>query len=264
MGAALYKLNQYKAAVTALNMCLEINPNDIEGHSYLGLIFFNLGNLDSAEAKVNDALNVDNNQVDALSLKARIEIENQNYDSASVYFQRAISLDIGNPLLILWYSYTKYLKTEFSFDSKVAEYQEEILSIIRGLERVVTLTEKHEETNIQAYSLYFLGFFYYKSKDIFAAMEKLEQCIKINSSIESSARNVLNYIWDCQIRPPLWQWWLHHPTLSFFSKSGFVSLFILILILFWLPAMKPKFFSSYHRKKINSLIYILYLFLLCF
>ncbi len=47
--------------------------------------------------------------------------------------------------------------------------------------------------------LYFLGYFYYKINDMFTAKEKLEECIKLKSTIKKPASKLLENIWKFQI-----------------------------------------------------------------
>jgi len=146
-------------------------------------------------------------------------------------------LDIGNPKHLLWEAYANYLKIKFSLDSKSEKYKEEVIAIIRNLERAASLSEKRGK-EISAYILYFLGCFYLESEDPFTAKEKLEECIRLKSksSIETSARELLGNIWNYQIRPPWWCWWLNSPLYHWPKKIGF---FILVPFIFALLLLHP-------------------------
>ncbi|CAD6494858.1 MAG: hypothetical protein LAKADJCE_00976 [Candidatus Argoarchaeum ethanivorans] len=163
-------------------------------------------------------------------------------------------MDVGNPLLLLWDAYANYLKTEFSLGSKGEKYQEEVISIIRSLEKVDKLSKKHGK-GIRPYVLYFLGCFYFKSKDIFAAKEKLEECIRLKSksSIETSARELLGNIWNYQIRPPWWRWWLNSPFYRWHKRIGFI---ILSLSIFALLLLHPFISGWFPPLQINWSLYV--------
>ena len=244
-GVALAKLKRYEKAIKAFEKAIKINPKDALGYSNLGELFFDLGNLEDASKKTKDALKRNKNLASILSLQGRIDIEEKIYDAASKSFKRAISLDIGNPKLLLWEAYATYLKAKFSLDSKDEKFQEEVIAIIRNLERAVSLTEKHGK-EISAYILYFLGCFYLKSKDTFTAKEKLEECIRLKSksTIETSARELLGNIWNYQIRPPWWLWWLNSPLYQWPKRIGFFILVLFIFTLLLLHPFIPEWFPS--------------------
>ncbi len=164
---------------------------------------------------MEDALTKDKTFAPALMLKGEIEIEKKDYGSASKSFEAAIRSDLGNWSALLWNAYAKYLKAEYSLNLNDKEYQEAIAAIIRELERANELfkNSRKKEVETKANILYYLGYFYYKNKDIFAAKEKLKECVKLKSksAIEPIAHDLLDYIWDYEIRPPWWRWWLSSP-----------------------------------------------------
>ena len=227
-------------------------------YSNLGEIFFSLGNLKDAALNAKNALDREENLTSALVLKGRIAIEEKDYNSASKYFKKAISSDLGNPLPLLWDAHTKYLKAEFSLDPKGKGYQEEITAVIRELERTDKLCKEEE---IREYILYFLGCFYYKTKDILTAKEKLEKCVKLRlkSPIRSLVRELLENIWNYQVRPPLWRWWLGSPLHCWFKRIGFAILLLFIFALILLHPFLPELFPSL---KVNWTIYIFVIVLL--
>ena len=230
-GVYLAKDKRYEEAIKAYEKAIVINPEEALVYSNLGELFFDLGNIKDASKNAKDALERNKNLVSALTLKGRINIEEKNYDTASKSFKKAISLDIDNPKHFLWEAYASYLKAKFSFGLKSEKYQEELIGIIRNLERANLITEKHGE-KMKPYILYFLGCFYLKSEDIFLAKKKFEECIKLKSPIETSAREVLGNIWNYQIRPPWWRWWLKSPLYPWPKRIGFSILAVFILIIF--------------------------------
>lgn len=203
-------------------------------------------------------LTVDENLTFALSLQGRIKIEERDYDAASKSFRKAISLDAGNPSLLLWDAYANYLKTEFSSGLKDEKYQERIASITRSLERAAKLSEKHGK-KIRPHILYFLGYFYYKGKDFVTAKQRLTECIKecitlkssgrmepSTSELLNSARELLNYIWNYQIRPTWWRWWWDSPLCSRRKRATFVTLSLFIFALLLLHPYIPGWFRFPH------------------
>lgn len=258
IGLALYNLGRYKESITAFEKAIKINPRLVEAHSNLGELLFNLGNLKGASKEVKKALDINLKYAEAWILRGRIKIEEQLYDSAAESFEKAIALDLGNPLLLLWHAYAQYLEAEFSSDTSLKRYREKIHSIIRELDRVEKLSKKHGK-KIRAYILYFLGYFYYKSKDMFTAKEKLEECIRLKSSIKSSARELLRNIWNYQIRPPWWRWWLTSPLHRWGKRIVFVILSLFILGLFGLHSFIPEWI---YPLKINFTLYMFFIVLL--
>jgi tetratricopeptide (TPR) repeat protein len=259
MGVALAKLSRYEEALKVFRKVIQLNPDSALAHSILGEVFFRLGNRDSAYQKAEEALSINQNHAPALSLKGKIQIEQQEYDSARASFEKAIPFDVGEPRLLVWHSYAEYLAAESSSDSEGKKYQEKVLSIIRELDRAEEIATGTEKDEIRACALYFLGYFYYKGKDIFTAKEKLQQCIEIESSVKASAGEMLHYIWDYEIRPPWWRWWLDSPTYGWATRLIFGVLMALILVLFWLPVLKAKWFLSDQAREMKSLVYILYI-----
>jgi len=239
-GFYLTKLKRYEEAIGAYEKAIEINPKEALGYSNMGELFFKVGNLEDASKNAKNALKINENLASALSLQGRIDIEEKNYDAASKSFKKAISLDIGNPNLFLWEAYAKYLKAKYSLGSKCLKYKEEIATIIRNLERAVSLIKKNGE-EINTYILYFLACFYLESEDIFTAKEKLEECIKLKSKslIKTSACQLLNNIWNYQIKPPWWHWWLKSPLSPWPKRIIFFILAMSIFVIFALLLLHP-------------------------
>ncbi|MDK2907237.1 MAG: hypothetical protein PWQ66_1198, partial [Petrotoga sp.] len=262
-GFSLTELGRYEEAVEAYEKAIEINsqvPMTYIAYTNLGELFFKLGNLKEASENVEKALNIDRDLVPALSLQGRIKIEEKNYDAASDSFKQAMALDIDNPIHFLWYTYTNYLKAEFSLDSEDKKYQEEVATIIKNLEKMNdTLSKKQDQgKEIRAYVLYFLGYFYFKSDDIFTAKEKLEECIKLKSksSIEAPARELLGNIWNYRIRPPWWQWWLNSLLHRWLKRIGFSILLLLILLISALLLLHPFIPGWFPSLQINWSLYV--------
>ena len=84
--------------------------------------------------------------------------------------------------------------------------------------------------------LYFLGCFYYKGNDFIKSKEYLKECIeelakckKTKPPLKSSAKELLNHIWNYKMRPPWWRWWLYAPTFNLSKKIIFWIIIIAIV-----------------------------------
>ena len=260
-GVSLNELGEYDHAIEAYEKAIEKNPKLSSAYSNLGFLFLNLGNLDAASKKIDEALVKNDINASVLSLQGLIKIEEEDYDSASEYFKKAISLDMGEPLLIIWDAYANYLKADFSNDSKDEKFQAKMVSIIRKLEKAENICKKLDKEEINAFILYFLGYSYYKSKDIFAAKEKLQECLKLKSSIKSSASELLENIWNYQIRPSLLHWWLDSPLHRWLKRFIFIFLSVSIFTLLLVHPLIVVWFPFY---QINETIYIFTIILLIF
>jgi tetratricopeptide (TPR) repeat protein len=199
-GDDLYNLNEYEKALRACKKAIEITPDYSHPHTTIGALFLKHGNVEKASEKAERALEIKEKNYDALFLKGRIEIEKENYDDAIKILNELATLDMGNPLPIIWNAYARYLRAEFSFNNdkesrdgsaeKKAEkdsstkdkaYEKEIFAVIRELEKARDLSDNYPNRDVRECILYFLGYFYYKSNDIFTAKERLEECIKLES-----------------------------------------------------------------------------------
>ena len=209
------------------------------------------------------ALELSKDFPEALSLQGRIYIEQRDYEAARKSFKKAISRSPGDLKLLLWDAYAHYLETEFTLGPENRAYQEGITTIIRTLERVDALSSE-KSGNVKVYTLYFLGCFYYKAKDMFSAKERLDKCVKLcvklesemkePSSTKASAWELLDHIWSYQIRPSFWRWWLDSPIYRRHRKARFV---VLAGILCTLLVVHPFLPVWYPELEINWAIYML-------
>ena len=258
-GVALGRLGRHQDALDAYNKAIEINPQDALAYSNLAEVLFNLGALERASTNVNKAISLNDKLTSALLLRGKIEIEEKEYPKASESFAQAISSDLGNPLPLLWNAYAKYLGAESSSNPENREYQEEIVGIIRQLERANDLFKKGNK-ELRAYILYFLGCFHYKTRDMFEAKRKLEECVRLKSKspVESSARELLDSIWDYAIRPPWWRWWLSSPLNCGWKRVIFATSFFILALLLAYPFMSAWLATV----EINATLHIVFILLL--
>lgn len=254
-GCSLYNLGRYKDAAEAFEKSIEIIENNgiekkdishVLPYTNLGELYLIQGDLDNASEKIDEALYRDRNNSTALVLKGLLKIEEKDYYWAIEYFRESIHSDMDDPVPLLWSAYAKYLKAECSLGIEDKEYEEkmftvikeikykeEIFIVIRELEKANELCKRDPQKKLKACILYFLGYFYYQHKDIIAAKEKLEECVKLESKSPAGRRasELLNYIWDYEIRPPWWRWWLYSPLNCRRKRAAF---FILLTPLFLL------------------------------
>ena len=251
-GTSLYELGKHKNALEVFERTMEKNRDDVLSCVNAGLMYIVINDLDNARIKADEALRREKGNTDAFVLKGRIEIEKKNYSSASEYFRKAIFSNMDDPTPFLWDAYAKYLKAECSRSIKIkknteesseiireSKYEERMFAIIRELERANELCKKKEDRKLKACILYFLGYFYYKSRDTFTAKQKLEECAKLKSRspTERWARDLLSNIWDYAIRPPWWRWWLWSPVNCWPRRIMFFLLWIPIFLLLFHPTI---------------------------
>jgi tetratricopeptide (TPR) repeat protein len=227
-GLVLHELKRYEDAIEAYDKAIEIYPKDASLHCNLGEYYLELSDLKNASKKVGNALRIKEKFANALFLKGRIEVEEQRYRRAIVSFEKAITIEHGNPLILIWYAYSKYLDAEFSPKLHGKKYKEKIHSIIRILERVETLPKISTGQEIRAYILYFIGCCYYKINDTFSAQKKLAECAEIKSGIKLSAAGLLDNIWTYQSGIFWWRWWLSSPLHRWIRRIVFTTLLIAI------------------------------------
>ena len=257
-GASLFKLGEYRNAIRAFKKAQERSKDALPCVNAAEVYLLH-GDLNSAHEELVEAFNRDDKHTNGRIVEGRVKIEEKDYDGAIESFKKAAhsNLDDLNPLL--WDAYAKYLKAEcfikvdkeckeeiFSI-IRQQEYKKEIFSIIRQLERANELCKKEGQKKLKACILYFLGYFYYNSRDTFAAKEKLEECInlKSKSQMEQRAHELLDSIWNYTIKPPWWRWWLWSPLHRWSRRIIFVVFLIpLFLLLFqsiiseWLSFIK--------------------------
>lgn len=107
---------------------------------------------------------------------------------------------------------------------------------------------------IRAHALYFLAFFYCRANDHFTAKNKLEECISIrsNTKIDKLAKELLQNLFDNQIKLPWWRWWLTATSRSllWYKRLIFIFLVTTILLVVALLVLHPiifTYFPSYQQ-----------------
>lgn len=290
-GLVLLELKEYDRSLETLESAIRVYPNNVLAYIYLGNLFLTLGNFDTAIKKVDDACRMCMNDNITLGhlwcLKGQAQIGKSMYKDAVGSFEMAISYYPVNPYFILWKSYARYLNNELYFKSKKEKateyYNDNILSIIRDLEKTLNYFEKVTEKSIsfspynsrgnlfensksvddlkvaKAYILYFLGCLYYKINDVFTAHQKLNECEKLNTklAVQKSAHTLKNNIWNYQIKPSLslQTYWLYSPNNFWPSRLIFALLVWLTFNLLELRDLLSKGFSSYFVSEEKQIMY---------
>ncbi|MGC1121573.1 MAG: tetratricopeptide repeat protein [Candidatus Methanofastidiosia archaeon] len=224
-GAILYNLKRYEEASKAYEIAINLNRNYATPYANLGEILLIHGDIEGASHNIDKAYILDESYFFTLLMKGRIEVEKRRYDCALRFFEKAAHFGLGNPLPLLWIAHVKYLKAETCFKPEDGRYKEMMFSVIRDLEKAYDLSKDHPRKELSTCILYNLGYFYFRNGDIFAAKERLEECVKLESAVKKlervfgsksyskpRTRDLLNYVWDCKIKPTWWRWWLFSPT----------------------------------------------------
>lgn len=212
-GIVFYRLNEPTKAKEAFERALSIDPSDLFTRNNLGWLLLNFGNLDEAYSQIKDYLisytkiqkNTKDNDFYEIEktgekirfgtrefdkyarrmgwgwcLKGQIDIEKSKYIEAMESFDQAIKWDKTFSLYLLWHAYARYLRAKYNYGEKSVKYQEELITIVRDLEKV----KSHENNRVDAYALYFLGICYCKMGNYLQAKEKLIDCVNLRMEKE--------------------------------------------------------------------------------
>jgi tetratricopeptide (TPR) repeat protein len=259
IGIAEYYRHKYQDAVKAYEKAVDLTPQDhpnsliSDVYFNLGVLRFEIGDIKGADRDVIDALKHNESLASAWALKGRICIENDECEEAIKCFHNAIAVGYATDLTsLIWEAYARYLKAEFS---AAGEREQQLVSVIRKLERVDSLAEKlsgkdtDEINSIRAHALYFLACSYCKLDDHLTSKRKLEECISLNTGtpIHILAHELLDNLWDTKMRPPWWRWWQTSTSRRIARAKKVIFLLLaaltilMILILFAHPFIATKF-----------------------
>ena len=271
-------IRRYKEALEAFNKALQINPKYIEAINNKVYVYEKLGEYNNALKQCDEILGIDDKNLSALMYKAKlqfnvsdiantsktldnifvlnkayyeawflygkVQIEEKRYPNAKNSFSKLLELNPDDTSIHLWHAYADYLSTEFAHGNSNSKYSESISSIIRNLERINEIPFK--DNNTKSYILYFLGCFYFKIGDYYSSIEYLKKCLnlKCKPNIKINAKYLLGDIWNFQIKPRWWRWWLVSPIYKWTKRIVFVSISIISAILLVGPSIVSKFFPN--------------------
>lgn len=244
---------RFDQAIESFKESIQYEPDYIHSFNSLSMLYLEISNLKEATLVANNSFYKNPHDYLTLFIKGKIELEKQNYDNAIYFFEEAISQSPGDPLVMFWEVYAKYLKAEVNYSLSDKKYQDIVFSCIRELEKVSALNSTYSKTKnpilrkIEAYNNYFLGCCYYKLGDYFSAKDKFIECMNLSSEpeITTSAKQLVDDLWNYKINTPVFKWWFDSPlcrfrrriTLSFLLLSIFgillpESSYLLILFLY--------------------------------
>ncbi|MHC1754175.1 MAG: hypothetical protein AB9861_01865 [Methanosarcina sp.] len=95
---------------------------------------------------------------------------------------------------------------------------------------------------IKAYTLYLLGYFYFKLQDYTTAKEKLQECINLrpDSRTDKATRELLDNIWKHKIKPPFWTYWFNSPVNTWRKRASGTFVILGILLILFVHAESPQ------------------------
>ncbi len=263
LGFASTRIGNYEQAAQAYRKAVELNPKNFHARDGLAELYFRLGNSEGALKEVEASISEEHENVFSRILKGRIELEEQAYEEAMESFGRALDLDSSDPEILLWDAYARYLYAEVTFDLESVEsngevsrgtsrqvsgqYRQMLLSVIRKLEKTA-LSRESKDSELRAYILYFLGFYYYKIRYLKKAAERLEECLELETptDIKAPASDLRDHIRSGPLKPAWWEWWLVSGKYCRLKKAGFlITLVFIAILLISNPAVSTLPFISW-------------------
>ncbi|KKG76422.1 tetratricopeptide repeat protein [Methanosarcina mazei] len=155
-----------------------------------------------------------------------------NFNCVTQYFVPTKYGEIDETLLTKIPRFFVNLKDSSSF----------LIELVTKRPQTVNTALKSDKTMIEAYNSYFLGCCYYKLNDYFSAKDKFMTCVKSSSKSEftSSAKQIVDELWDYKINTSVFKWWLCSPLHSIKRKVIF-SFLLLSIFGFLLPESSRLF-----------------------
>lgn len=260
LGFAADRLERPADALREYRKAVAINPKNVHAHNGLADLNFRLGDSRGALKELESSIATGQENEFSRCLKARLELEGQDYGAAVESFGKALSLNPGNPKLLLWEAYASYLKVEVSFKFGSPRYRHMLLGIIKKLEHTAFSggnsfpsgeswekslpfegsrgRREAEGREMWACLLYFTGFFYYRAGYFRKAAEKLEACLRLDGvkecerkaagttpspllSRKRAAAHLLDKLRKGPLRPSGLEWWLASPSHHWLKRAFF-------------------------------------------
>lgn len=125
-------------------------------------------------------------------------------------------------------SYVMFLVSNQSFEPQIEEKE--------------YLIKFDKYNKIKAYTLYLLGYFYFKLQDYTTAKEKLQECrsLKPDSKTDKAARELLANIWKHKIKPPFWTYWFNSPVKTWRRRAFGTFIILGILLILFIHVENPQ------------------------
>jgi len=241
--SVLGKLGRFKEALVQAEKVLELDDKSYVIHLILGELYLSLEILKDAQKHIDITLETDEGKedTDVWKTQGKIQLEKKEYEGAIQSFEKAISLDPGNPLPIFWLAYARFLRAEFRLKNVTTKekptqnnsYREEIHFITTLLIKAEMISRKHHDRESRAYIRYFLGFLYNIEGNYDQSIKILKDCVEKDSTIRPAARDFLANVWNLNKRPNIIIWWLDSPTDTWcnrFISSALLGFFMGLII----------------------------------
>src|SRR5690606_21544044 len=136
------------------------------------------------------------------NLKGRVELEEQTCEEALESFRRALALDTEDRRLLLWDAYARYMYAETSLEENSARFRYMLLAAAGKLEKGA-IWQRPEDNELKAYAFYFLGLFYYRAQYYQKAVERLDECLRLEApaEVKKCASQLLKNIQTVSLKP---------------------------------------------------------------
>jgi tetratricopeptide (TPR) repeat protein len=232
LGFVYFKLKDFERALDAYKKAIDTNPKNSHARNGLAEIYFRLGNSKGALKELEASISEAPENAFSRNLKGRVELEEQAYEEALESFRRALSLDTENLELLLWDAYSRYMYAEVSLEEKNSRFRYMLLAAAEKLEKSA-IWKNSEDNELKAYALYYLGLFYCRARYFQKAVDRLDECLKLEvpAEVKKPAIMLLKTIHTGPLRPSWWEWWLDAKTHSLLKKMSFGLIFFFIFSL---------------------------------
>jgi tetratricopeptide (TPR) repeat protein len=291
-GVTYYKMGKNNESRKSFEKALQYDENAMFTRICLAELYLSMDNPDLAYDQIKDIICEKEKKGNEPSeeekkdyayikeIEGRIKIKKKKYYEASKCFNRGIEYDSDRCKLLLWDVYSLYLSVILYYPpDKIS--REDLHSIIEKLEIICDYCERKKDLKTERIALYYLGYFYAKSKDYISAIDKLKKCMNIEHSnqtcfekllfsikeilsefkslfcsqskkqIEEQACELLKNIYQRAYNPTLSDWWWNSPLNKKRKRAGFCIITGMIFISVLFLAFYPFFLS----KNVNTVLF---------
>ncbi|WP_292373401.1 tetratricopeptide repeat protein, partial [Methanosarcina sp. UBA411] len=255
LGFAYFRLKDFDRAIKAYRKAIDINPKNFHARNGLAELYFRIGNSRGALKELEASIAEAPDNAFSRNLKGRIELEEQACEDALESFRRALALNSEDLKLLLWDAYARYMCAETSFDENSARFRYTLLAAAGKLEKAAIL-QRSKDNELKAYALYFLGLFYYRAHYFRKSVDRLDECLRLESpaEVKKPAARLLKNLRTGPFKPAWWEWWLYSKTHGLLKKMGFVLIFLFVFVLLLShPAALSLPIISWPASYINSI-----------